>query len=182
MNNGKIYGNSSKREGTPTLTNRIIVHFFVVCNTVLLVFLCNMVFNLKRDVTGLERHLATKQDLATLKVGEVKLFHEERCTRCHTERKFTMTHSDGELQTALMKMEKLPAAHLTSEDLKAVHASLMVERCLECHSRDVLKKLALVTRAQRLDTIRAMGKKGGKTLQPGELEKINKSLETVLGF
>jgi uncharacterized membrane protein len=164
-----------------TLKNRLILLFFVFCNTILLVFLCNMVLALQSDIASLKGDLATKQDLATMKVGDVQPLLDEKCTRCHSERKFAGLHGT-ELQAALTKMERIKDARLSAQEVDKVHASLVMERCLACHSKDVIKELALKSKMERDEIISRMRQKEGAGLQDVDVQTIEKSFEQIYGF
>jgi hypothetical protein len=168
-------------EAGMTLKNRLILLFFVFCNTILLVFLCNMVLSLRSDLAALKGGLATKQDLAAIKVGEAQPLLNEKCTRCHSERKFAGLHGT-ELQAALTKMEMLKDARLSAQEVDMVHASLVMERCLTCHSKDVIKTLAIKSQSEREEIIARMRQKEGSGLQEVDVQTIEKSFAQIYGF
>src|SRR5574341_1623656 len=73
---------------------RFVVAFLVVLNALLTLLLCGLVRDTRHDVNALRAVLATKQDLVNVAVPKLTLYHEEKCTSCHSERRFTVPH-DG---------------------------------------------------------------------------------------
>jgi len=170
-------------ESGMTMKNKIFLLFFVLFNTILLVFVSNMVLQVREDIKALEETMATKVDLAKVKVGELKLFHQEECTRCHTERKFLGPHaSSDDLMGAIKRMNTLPDAHLSQHELDKLHASMLVEKCLHCHGKDTLALMALKSEGERMQTVSRMQKKEDSGILPGEVGDISKSFNQLLGF
>jgi len=162
---------------------RFIVGLLTVFNAILLALLCGFIGDLSGRLDQLEQVLATKQDLARVSSARLKIFAEEKCTGCHTERRFAGEHNvRGEIETALAKMKALPDTGLTDEDLAKVHASLTVLRCATCHGAEKLRMLALKTPAERMEVIREMIAKPGSNLTADEAEAIERSYEQLLGF
>jgi hypothetical protein len=169
------------KEADMTLKNRLFIMFFIFCNTILLVFLCNMGLTLRSDIAGLRGDLATKQDLAVLKAGQAQSDLEDRCTRCHSEVKFAGLHGT-EMESALARMQALPDAHLSAGEVEALHASLVLDKCLACHGKGVLQTLTLKSGRERGEIIARMRQKEGSGLQDVEVTAIERSVQQIYGF
>ena len=164
--------------------SRWLTTFLLVVNTILIVFIANMFLNLRAEVRGLKDVLVTKSDLQAVRTAEAKfLFAEEKCTRCHTERRFSDVHgTKDELLQIVRHMQEHPDARITEQETDKIHASLMLLKCTQCHSGEMMKKLSLMSAEQRLGVIREMAKKPGTSIATEEAEAILKSYELLLGF
>lgn len=162
---------------------RFVVTFTVVLNALLAVILCGVVMQTRDDVRALQDVLATKQDLINVAAPRLTFFHEEKCTRCHSERRFAGPHDTrGQIEQALAHMSGLPDSGLTQEDLARVHGSLTLLRCTQCHGADKLRLLAIKSPEERMQVIREMIARPGSNITPDEAEEINRSFEDMLGF
>ena len=163
---------------------RFVVGFAVVFNALLVLILCGMVMNMRQDVQGLQTVLVTKQDLANVAAPKLAFFHEDKCTTCHTERRFAGPHENvrGEIEPALAHMRAMPDAGFTDQDLAKIHGSLAVLRCVQCHGADKLKLLAIKSPEQRMQIIREMIAKPESNISPDEAEAILRSYEQMVGF
>ncbi len=162
---------------------RTMLGFSTVLSLVLVLFLNGQVGKLRADVAGLKDVLATKDDLIRVSVPPVKLLHEEKCTSCHTERRFAGEHNvRGEIEAALTHMKAMPDANISDEDMGKIHASLELLRCANCHGEDNLRLLALKTPEQRMELIRRMAVKPGSNLTPDETESIQRAYQQLYGF
>ena len=165
-------------------TSRWLTTFLVICNTIIIVFVANMVVNMKTEIGALKADLATRADLATMQTrGAQPSFHQETCTRCHTERRFAGQHTTGdELMRIVRRMQSQPDARISSAETEKIHASLMLLKCTQCHSGDTLQKLSLMNSEQRLSLIEKMAKKPQSAIPIGEARDILDSFELLLGF
>jgi len=163
---------------------RFVVGFVGVLNALLIIILCGVVMETRREVQGLADVLATKQDLINVAAPKLTLFHEDKCTSCHTERRFAGPHHNmpGKIDQALAHMEALPDTGFTDEELAKIHGSLAVLRCAQCHGAEKLQSLAIKTPAQRKQIINEMIAKPGSNISPDEAEEISRSLEQMFGF
>jgi hypothetical protein len=163
---------------------RLITGLFTVANLVLVLMLCGMAVRLREDVNQLKTVLATKDDLINVSVPRMKFFHEEKCTTCHSERRFMGPHENlrGHLDQAVMQMMSQAGADISEDDFVKLHGSLVLERCRQCHGEEQLRKLAIKSPEQRMQIIREMIAKPGSDITPDEAEEINRSFEQMLGF
>lgn len=162
---------------------RFVVAFLVVLNALLTLLLCGLVRDTRHDVNALRAVLATKQDLVNVAVPKLTLYHEEKCTSCHSERRFTVPHDGaGSLDQAIIHMRKLPDAHFTTEDLAKVHASLELLRCSQCHGADQLRKLAIKSPTERMQIVREMVGKPASNITPDQVDRILRAYEHMVGF
>jgi hypothetical protein len=162
---------------------RFVVGFVTVLNVLLVIILCSVVMDTRDAVRGLHDVLATKQDLVNVAAPKLTFFHEDKCTTCHTERRFAGRHDvRGEIEQAVAHMSTFPDAGFTDEDLAKIHGSLSALRCVQCHGADRLRSLAIKSPEQRMQVIREMIAKPGSNISPDEAEEISRSLEQMIGF
>lgn len=167
--------------------NKLLVSFLVIVNTILIAFACNMLLNVRSEVQNLEYVLATKTDLQQSVIqnagAKTPFFQEEKCTRCHTERRFAGMHgTKSELLQVVNKLkEHPPDARIGEKDLQTIHASLTLFKCGQCHSSDLIKQLALKTKDEQLALIKGMQRKPGAEIVQDEVNGILKSFHLLLG-
>ena len=162
---------------------RFIASFLTVVNAVLILVLCGVVVTLGDEVKELKDVLVTKQELVRIAAPQVEFFHEQKCTSCHTERRFAGSHNmRGEIDQAIAHMAALPDTKFTQEDLGKIHASLTLLRCTQCHGADKLQSLAIETPEERMATINRMIAKPDSNISPDEAETILRSYELLSGF
>ncbi|MBU0639760.1 MAG: hypothetical protein KKB50_12910 [Planctomycetes bacterium] len=162
---------------------RFIAGFLTLLNAVLILVLCGMVVNLGAEVTGLKDVLASKQDLVNVAAPQLALFTEDKCTSCHTERRFLGQHNmRGEIDQALAHMSALPDTNFSDDDMAKIHASLALMRCTQCHGAEKLKLLSLKSPEERMEIISRMIAKPDSKLSPDEAEAIARSYELLSGF
>lgn len=162
---------------------RFVTGFVGVLNALLVIVLCGVVMDARNEVRGLQEILATKQDLVNVAAPKLTLFTEQKCTSCHSERRFLGTHNmRGEIEQAVAHMTALPDTKFTDEELAKIHSSLALLRCAQCHGADKLRTLAIKSPKERMQVIREMIAKPGSKIGPDEAEDISRSLEQLLGF
>jgi hypothetical protein len=162
---------------------QFVVGLLVILNALLTLLLCGLVRDTRQDVNTLQGILATKQDLVNVAVPKLTLFHEQKCTGCHTERRFAGPHNvSGQIEQAIAHMEALPDARFTKEDMDKIHASLDLFRCSQCHGTDQLRKLAIKSPADRMRIVRDMAGKPGSNITPDEVTRILRAYEQLVGF
>jgi hypothetical protein len=162
---------------------QFVVGLLTVLNVLLTALLCGLVRDTRQDVEALRGVLATKQDLVNVAAPRLTLFHEEKCTTCHTERRFAGPHNvRGQIEQAVAHMSTMPDARVTKKELDRIHASLELLRCSQCHEADKLRALAIRAPAERMRTVRAMIAKPGSNITPDEVAAISKAFEQMLGF
>ena len=162
---------------------RFVVGFLTVLNALLTLLLCGLVRDTRQDVGALREVLATKQDLVNVAVPKLTFFHEEKCTTCHTERKFAGEHNvRGQIEQAVSHMRALPDSGFTDKDVAKIHASLELFRCSQCHGTDQLRRLAIKSPADRMRIVREMVAKPGSRLTPDEVTRVLRAYEQMIGF
>jgi hypothetical protein len=162
---------------------RFVIGFVGVLNVLLVIILCGVVMETRQDVRGLQEVLVTKQDLVNVAAPRLTLFAEEKCTSCHSERRFLGPHNArGEIEQAIAHMSALPDTKFTDEDLAKIHSSLALLRCTQCHGADKLRLLAIKSPEDRMQIIRDMIAKPGSKIGPDEAEEISGSFDQLLGF
>jgi len=154
-----------------------------ILNLVLVVFLSGTVVQLRSQVANLTKVLATKEDLVAVNVPQSRFFTEEKCTRCHTERRFAGEHNmRGEIEAAVAHMKAMPDVGLTEDDMAKIHASLSLLRCTRCHGEEKIRALALKSPEERMATVRRMTASPGSGLLPDEIAEILRAYREIYGF
>jgi len=164
-------------------TFRTLLGIASILSLVLVLFLTSQVTRLRGQVADLTEVLATKDDLVRVSTPQMKFFHEEKCTSCHTERRFAGEHSSkGQIEAALAHMKAMPDATFTEDDMAKIHSSLQLLRCASCHGEEQLRLLALKSPEQRMDVIRRMAAMPGSNISPDEAESIQRAYQQLFGF
>ena len=162
---------------------QFVVGLLTVLNALLIALLCGLVRDTRQDVDSLRTILATKQDLVNVAVPKLTFFHEEKCTSCHTERKFAGEHNTrGQIDRAVAHMGKMPDAPFTQKEIAKIHASLELFRCAQCHGAEQLRQLAIKSPDERMRVVREMVAKPGSRITPDEATGILRSFERMVGF
>ena len=162
-----------------TFLNSVLSIFMAV----MLLLLCAMVLNLRGEIQTLRGETVTHKDLVQARIPELRVFAEEKCTSCHTERRFLNEHmSQSELELHVEQMAAMPDVRLSDQEVAKVHASLNIMKCMQCHDSTVLKELALKSQDERLGVINRMIEKQGSRISSEEMDSIDRSFEMILGF
>ena len=162
---------------------QFVVGFLVVLNTMLTLLLSGLMRDTRQDLNALRNVLATKQDLVNVAAPKLTFFHEEKCTGCHTERRFAGSHNvRGQIEQAITHMSAMPDARFSKKDIEKIHASLELLRCTQCHGTDQLRKLAIKSPAGRIQVIREMIAKPGSNISPDEVTRVLRSYEQMIGY
>jgi len=162
---------------------RFVIVLLTVVNAVLISLLCGLARDTRSDVNALQEVLATKQDLVNVATSRMTMFHEERCTSCHSERRFAGEHNvRGQIDAALAHMQTMPDTTFTAEDSARIHASLELLRCADCHGTDQLRQLAIKSPSERMRIIREMAGKPGSRVSPDDVSAILRGFEQLAGF
>ena len=163
---------------------RFVVGFVGVLNVLLVIILCSVVMEMRGDVAGLKDVLATKQDLMNVAAPKLTMFYEQKCTTCHTERRFAGSHANvpGKIDQALAHMSAMPDVNFTEEEMAKIHGSLVMLRCTQCHGAEKLQLLAIKSPQERMQIISEMIAKPGSKINPDDAAEISRSYEELLGF
>ncbi|MFH1748365.1 MAG: hypothetical protein ABIG44_15135 [Planctomycetota bacterium] len=162
---------------------RFVIVLATLLSTLLIIFLCGLMRDTRNEVRALREVLASKQDLVNIATPRMALFHEDKCTSCHTERRFAGPHNmRGEIEQAVAHMSTMPDTRFTDEDLASIHGSLKLLRCAQCHGVDRLRTLAIKSPEERMRIIRRMISKPNSNISPDEANAILRVYEETTGF
>ena len=160
---------------------KVMTGILLIVNTILTVFVCNMVFGLQKQVEGLGQ-VVTRADLINMTSPAMEMPFQEKCTRCHTERRFTELPVD-EVHQAVLRMQQHPDADIDDTDIAKIQASLTLLKCSVCHSTDTIRNMAILSDEERITLIRDMQVKHGKiAIDQTEAEKILESYKVLFGM
>lgn len=161
-------------DGNPGMGTLAVFGAAVLINLVLSIFLLDQVGRTREQIRDLEGRIASKQDVAMLRPIRVTELLDERCERCHTDRRFAklgqMTQS--EVLSTIQRMRSHPGANIPPDEVHEIQAALLVFRCTSCHGEAVLSQLTLMPPDERIRFLRkkvAMPGTGFRTDQVGEL-------------
>jgi hypothetical protein len=130
---------------------KVMFSGLLVVNTVLVVFVCNMVFALNRKVETLGA-VATKSDLIALAAPSIELASQGQCTRCHTERRFAGIPLDEEHRSVLLQQHGR-SHNVPESEMEKIQASLTVFDYGQYLTRDMLQKMVLMTDGERIEVL-----------------------------
>lgn len=162
---------------------RFVVGLLTLLNALLIVMLCGLVRDTRKDVHGLKEVLATKQELMNVAAPKLTLFHEQACTSCHTERRFAGPHNvTGEIEQAVAHMTAMQDTKFSEADVAKIHSSLTLLRCTQCHGIEKMRLLAIKSPEERMQVIQEMIAKPGSNIRRRDADEILRAYEQMLGF
>ena len=160
--------------------SKVMISFLLIVNTVLVVFLCNMVFDLRQRVDNMG-DVATKSDLLAVAGPEIEMHFQDKCTGCHTEKRFADMPLD-QLHRSVLRMRKQPGADIPASDVARIQASLTLFRSGIDFSEKTLGDLALMTDAQRVEAIQELQESAGnQSANKAEIERIVEAYKVLSG-
>ena len=130
---------------------KVMISGLLVVNTVLVVFVCNMVFALNQRVEALGA-VATKSDLIALAAPSIELASEGQCTRCHTERRFAGMPLDAEHRSVLL-MQHVRNYNVPESEIERIQASLTIFDYGQYLTKDMLQRMVLMTDGERMEVL-----------------------------
>jgi hypothetical protein len=162
---------------------RMATGFFLMVNTILMVFVCNMLLGIRSDLRAIG-DVATRQDiLSVVPATHLDMPAARQCTRCHTESRFAnLQGTPDDLVEIVRRMQSHPDANIGDEDVVRIQASLTLLKCTICHDSQTLRQLSLMGDEQQLATIRTMQEKhGGPAITREEARQIQDAYKTLIG-
>jgi hypothetical protein len=146
----------------------------VLVNLVLSIFLLDQMGRTRQQVADLTSELASKRDVAMLRPIRIDELLDERCERCHTNRRFAKLAKMTRPQVldTIQRMRSHPGANIPADEVREIEAALLVFRCTTCHGEAVLSQLVLMPPDERVRFLRtkvAMPSSGFRPDQVGEL-------------
>ena len=162
-------------EGRDTRTGTLAVFgIAILVNLLLTVLLLHRVEGTRDEIFGLAGELASPQAVAMLRPIRIGEILEERCERCHTDRRFVALSgmSQREVLATVERMRSHPGADIPANEIRQIESALLLFRCTSCHSEAVLSRLVLMPPDERVRFLRtkvAMPGSGFRTDQVGAL-------------
>ena len=159
----------------------------VVLGTALLLTLALVVTNtaemsrLARRVDEIAAKLPTRADVAMAHPLRIGVTLEQRCTSCHSDRKFKEAYGVGPrpLTDAVLAH---PGSERTSRaEAERIAAAMILTRCTSCHGEEVVGELALRSRQARLQYLRRKVREQRPLFETHEVRHVLWSIETLLG-
>jgi len=156
---------------------KVMTNILLIVNLILTVMVCNMVFGLRQQMSRLGEPI-TKSDLIAVAAPTMEMSFMDKCTRCHSEKRFADVPTD-ELHLAVLQMQKLPDTNITDSDVAKIEASL----ALRDFSADTLRQMVLMPDTQRLETIgQVKNTPGSAPITQEEARQILQAYKTLLGL
>ena len=93
-----------------------------------------------------------------------------------------MHGTEDELLRVVRRMQQQPDSRITEQEVGTIHASLLMLKCAQCHSGEMMKRLSLKTEEERSAIIKRMQKKPGSEIAPEEVSDIQRSFRMLIGF
>lgn len=130
---------------------KVMISGLLVVNTVLVVFVCNMVFALNQKVETLGA-VATKSDLIAMVAPSIELASQGQCTRCHSERRFAGMPLDEEHRSVLLQ-QHVRSHNIPESEIEKIQASLTVFDYGQYLTREMLQKMVLMSDGERMEVL-----------------------------
>ncbi|KPK78092.1 MAG: hypothetical protein AMJ79_01050 [Phycisphaerae bacterium SM23_30] len=130
---------------------KVMISLLLVVNTILVVFVCNMVFDLRQQVDNLQG-VATKSDLIAMAAPSIELAFEEQCTRCHTEKRFADMPLDEEHRSVLL-MNHVRRFNIPESEIENIQASLTLFDYSQYLTKEMLQQMVLMTDGERMEIL-----------------------------
>jgi hypothetical protein len=164
--------------------SRWIVPAFLVINTAMLIVVASSLEGFRTEVGQLREAVERlRQPRTAHSAAERHALYEGPCTRCHSEERFTRLHgTKDDLTRIIDRMKANPEARISDADADTIHAALMLLKCEQCHSGEMVEKLSLMKPEYRLNVIKEMAKKPGSQIPVEESKDILNAWERLLGF
>ena len=166
--------------GTGTLA---VFGIAVLVNLVLSIFLLDQMGRTREQIVSLSEHLASRQDVAMLRPIRVEEILNERCERCHTNRRFAKLAgmTQPEVLATISRMRSHPGADIPSDEIHEIKAALLVFRCTACHGEAVLSKLVLMPPDERVRFLRTKVATPSSGFRPDQLGELIEAFDVLIG-
>ena len=155
----------------------------VLANLLLTILLLDQMGRTRDQIADLTTELASKQDIAMLRPIRVEEILDQRCERCHTNRRFAkltdMTRP--QVMDTIQRMRSHPGANIPADEVREIEAALLVFRCTACHGEAVLSKLVLMPPSERVRFLRSKVAMPGSGFRPDQVGQLIKAFEVLVG-
>jgi hypothetical protein len=154
----------------------------VLANVILTVFLLDQVGRTRQQIAALESRLASKQDVAMLRPIRIDEILDERCERCHTDRRFSKLNdlTPPQVLETIQRMQSHPGANIPPNEVRKIQAALLVFRCTSCHGEAVLSRLALMPPDERVPFLRRKVADPSTGFRPDQVGELIEAFETLV--
>ena len=96
---------------------------------------------------------------------------EQRCVRCHTDRRFAKLNdmTQPQIMETIQRMRSHSGANIPADEVREIEAALLAFRCTSCHGEGVLNQLFLMPprRARSLPASQSRDAQLGLSHGPG---------------
>ncbi len=160
-----------------------VLALVVAVNLVLTLFLISELLVVRNEVRALPDRLVTKDDVAALRPLRIQQILDQRCGRCHTDRRFAaaLGWERQPILDTIARMSTHPGANIPAEEFQVIQASLTMLQCTRCHTEAVLSRLVLQTPTQQVATIRRMQRMPESGIRPDQVPQIVEAFRILSG-
>ena len=161
--------------------------FFLVAsmtlNLVLTVLLVSELLVVRNEVRALPQRLVTKEDVAALRPLRIQQILDQRCARCHTDRRFAsaLGWERQPILDVVARMASHPGADIPASEFEVIQASLTMLQCTRCHTEAVLSRLAFQSPAEQVATVRRMQRMPESGIRADQVPLIVSAFRTLSG-
>ena len=155
----------------------------VLVNLVLSVFLIDQVGRTRQEIADLADKLASKQDVAMLRPIRIDDLLDERCERCHTDRRFAKlaNMTRPQVLATIQRMRSHPGANIPADEVRQIRAALLLFRCTACHGEAVLSQLVLMPPDERIRFLRTKVAMPSSGFRPDQVGELIEAFEILVG-
>jgi hypothetical protein len=159
----------------------------IVFGTVLLLLLVLSVTNvaetsrLARRLDEIAKDVPTRGEVGTLRPLRIGATLAQRCTSCHSDRKFKEAYGAGPRELTDKVMAHPGGEGLGRPEAERVSAAMILTRCTGCHGEEVVGALALKSSEARLEYLRGKVREQRPLFETHEVRHVLWAVETLLG-
>jgi hypothetical protein len=159
----------------------VIFGVAILLNLLLTVLVLDQVGRNRDEVKVLAEKLATRQDIAMLRPLRVTEILDQRCTSCHTDRRFAATRdmTEREILDTVARMSSHPGADIPPAEFRRIESALLLFRCTSCHEETVLSRLVLMSGEERYRFLRKKLAMPGSGFRPDQLGLVAEAFKTL---
>ena len=131
----------------------------------------------------LASQLASKQDVAMLQPIRINEILEQRCVRCHTDRRFAKLNgmTRPEILETIQRMSEHPGSNIPADAVREIEAALLVFRCTACHGEGVLSEILLMPPDERVRFLRTKVQMPDSGFRMDQIGELMEAFDTLAG-
>jgi len=177
----KEYENMAE-SGQPIVRSLTIVAGIVA--VIIIVFLVQLTLETNREITSLRDELRESRDLPVASLAHDPFAPlDKNCTWCHSDRRFLSFHgSPDAIDDVVHRMAEKTHAEFTDAELRQIHGSMELLKCVKCHDHHTVELFAAYPKAKQEEIFDNMWRKPESGLTKEDGSKISSALHAIQGF